>query len=143
MNVQHSFCTFRVGSVWLGVKVRHVQEVIREQPMTRVPGAPRGVSGLMNLRGQIVTALNLRQCLGLPEDPDATAIMNVVVRTDDDSVSLLVDEIGDVLTAEDRQREPPPDTLQGPARHLIHGVYKLDSGLMMALDTDAVLSAAV
>lgn len=142
MESQNSFCTFRVGPMKLGVEVHRVQEVIREQPMTRVPGAPDGVSGLMNLRGQIVTALDLRQCLGLPIDEQDQPVMNVVVRTADDSVSLLVNEIGDVLVADEEQYERTPETLQGAARHLIRGVYKLDAGLLMALDTEAVLSAA-
>ncbi|MCA9086638.1 MAG: chemotaxis protein CheW [Planctomycetaceae bacterium] len=142
MDTQSSFCTFRVGSLKLGVEVHRVQEVIRQQRMTRVPGSPQTVSGLMNLRGQIVTALDLRRCLSLPVDKNDEPNMNVVIRTADDSVSLLVNEIGDVLVVDNAQFEPPPETLRGAARKLIRGVYKLDSGLLMALDTDAVLTSA-
>lgn len=125
----------------LGVEVLRVQEVIREQTITSVPRSTEAVSGLMNLRGQIVTALDLRRCLDLP-DGDAAPSMNVVIRTADDTISLQVHEIGDVLVVDADQFEPPPATLQGAAKALIRGVYKLESGLLMALDTDAVLSAA-
>jgi len=125
----------------LGVEVLRVQEVIREQTITSVPRSSDAVSGLMNLRGQIVTALDLRRCLDLPAG-DADPAMNVVIRTADDTISLQVHEIGDVLVVDADQFEPPPETLQGAARRLIRGVYKLETGLLMALDTDAVLSAA-
>jgi purine-binding chemotaxis protein CheW len=101
--------------------------------MTRVPLAVPAVGGLINLRGQVVTAIALRERLGLPADPERTP-MNVVVRTNDGAVSLLVDTIGDVIEAHDKDFEPPPETLTGPARHLIHGAYKLDGKLLLALD---------
>jgi len=141
MDSQTSFCTFKVGPLTLGVEVLRVQEVIREQVITSVPRSSDAVSGLMNLRGQIVTALDLRRCLDLP-DGDSEPSMNVVIQTADDTISLLVNEIGDVLVVDEDQFEPPPETLQGAARKLIRGVYKLESGLLLALDTDAVLSAA-
>ena len=91
-----------------------VQEVIRYQAMTRVPLAPTVVSGLINLRGQIVTAIDLRRRLGLAGPADeGLHPMNVVVRTDDGAVSLLVDEIGDVVEVTDDAFEPPPETLAG------------------------------
>ena len=141
MDSQTSFCTFKVGPMTLGVEVLRVQEVIREQIITPVPRSSNAVSGLMNLRGQIVTALDLRQCLDLPMG-NSEPKMNVVIQTADDTISLLVNEIGDVLVVDADQFEPPPQTLQGAARTLIRGVYKLETGLLMALDTDAVLSAA-
>ena len=91
------FSTFLVNGLFFGVDVRHVQEVIRYQEMTRVPLAPAMVQGLINLRGQIVTAIDLRRRLELAPRPADQLPMNVVVRTDDGAVSLLVDEIGDVV----------------------------------------------
>jgi len=116
-----------------------VQEVIRYQEMTRVPLVPQVIRGLINLRGQIVMALDLRRRFGMEERPDSQLPMNVVVRTDDGAVSFLVDEIGDVLEADDEDFERPPETLQGVARELVRGVYKLPERLMMVLDTERVV----
>src|SRR5512147_1217078 len=105
--------TFLLDGLFFGVDVRRVQEVIRYQPMTRVPLAPDVVSGVINLRGQIVTAIDARRRLGLRERPAGTLPMNVVLRTDDGAVSLLVDEIGDVLEVTEECVEPPLETLRG------------------------------
>ena len=136
MSTSHQFCTFVVDDHFLGVEVEKVQEVIRFQPMTRVPLAPSTVLGLINLRGQIVTALDLRRRFGLPDRAPERRPMNVVVRSDDGAVSLLVDEIGDVVEVSDDACEQPPDTLVGPARQLIRDVYKLDQRLLLVLDTE-------
>ena len=135
-------CTFTVDDLMLGVEVTQVQEVIRSQTMTRVPLASRVIHGLINLRGQIVTALDLRRRLDLPDRPDGDAPVNVVVRTDDGAVSLLVDEIGDVLDVPEGAFERPPETLAGPARDLIRGAYKLDGRLLLILDTDRAVDLA-
>ena len=129
------FCTFHLDNHYFGVDVLDVQEVIRFQAMTRVPLAPAVVDGLINLRGQIVTALDLRLRLDLPERPDDRQPMNVVVRTEDGPVSFLVDEIGDVLEVSDDVFEPVPETLHGLPADLIEGVYKLEDRLLLVLDT--------
>jgi purine-binding chemotaxis protein CheW len=128
-------CTFHLDDHYFGVDVLDVQEVIRFQPMTRVPLAPPVVEGLINLRGQIVTALDLRRRLQLPERADGVRPMNVVVRTDDGAVSFLVDEIGDVLEVSDADFEAAPETLDGVPRDLVEGVYKLDDRLLLVLST--------
>lgn len=134
------FATFWVDGLFFGVEVDQVQEVIRYQEMTRVPLAPPVVSGLINLRGRIVTALDLRRRLHLHERPAGTLPMNVVVRTEDGGgLSLLVDEIGDVIEVEERSFEPPPESLRGEARRLIDGVYKLEGGLMHVLAAAKVM----
>jgi purine-binding chemotaxis protein CheW len=134
MSKTLQLCTFSLDGLFFGVEVQNVQEVIRYQEMTRIPLAPRVVSGLINLRGQIVTAIDLRTRLGLAERPAKQLPMNVVVRTDEGAVTLLVDEIGDVLEVNQDTFEPPPETLQGVARSLIRGVYKLKDRLLLALD---------
>ena len=140
LDVEHrQLCTFVVGSVLFGVDVLDVQEVIRHQEMTRVPLAPPEVSGLINLRGQIVTAIDLRRRLRFddrPVDDDQGPPLNVVVRTGDGAVSLLVDEIGDVLEVAEDAFEDAPPTLAGVARDLVAGVYKLDGRLLLVLDID-------
>jgi purine-binding chemotaxis protein CheW len=133
--------TFYAGDRFLGIEVTRVQEVIRYQEITRAPLARGEVRGLINLRGIIVMALDLRRRLGL-EDDAAALPMNVVVRTDDGLVSFLVDRIGDVVEVDDGQFEEPPETLRGAARDLLRGAYKLEGALLLELDTDRVLEAA-
>jgi purine-binding chemotaxis protein CheW len=128
------FCTFYLDRLLFGVELRSVQEVIRSLDMTQVPLAPKVVSGLINLRGQIVTAVDLRRQLELKPRPAGMLAMNVVVRSDDGPVSLLVDEIGDVVEVEETTFEPPPETLRGSARTMILGVHKLDDRLLHVLD---------
>jgi purine-binding chemotaxis protein CheW len=130
------FSTFFLDDLFFGIEVEKVQEVIRYQEMTKVPLASRVVQGLINLRGQIVTAIDLRRRLKLDPRPDGELPMNVVVRTDDGALSLLVDEIGDVLEIEDATFEQPPETISGVARDLIRGVYKLRDQLLLVLDTE-------
>ena len=140
MSTPRQFCTFFVDGLFFGIDVLHVQEVLRYQPMTKVPMAPAMVRGLINLRGQIVTAVDLRRRLELPPLPADRVPVNIVVQTDDGAVSLLVDEVGDVLEVSEDQFERPPETLQGVARDLICGAYKLPDGLLVILDADLVVS---
>ncbi|HBE68693.1 MAG TPA: chemotaxis protein CheW [Planctomycetaceae bacterium] len=132
-------CTFFVDGQMFGVDVQRVQEVIRYQEMTEVPQAPDAVCGLINLRGQIVTAIDLRKRLGVPDRPKDVLPMNVVVRGDDGAISLLVDQIGDVQEIEEANFEPPPETLQGSARDMIQGAYKMEDHLLLILDTDRAM----
>lgn len=130
------FSTFFVEDLFFGVDVLRVQEVLRSQQMTRVPQAPDVIEGLINLRGQIVTAIDMRRRLRLSERTNGRAPMNMVIRTEDGAVSLLVDEIGDVLDLDPVGYERPPETLDSAARELIRGVYKLKDRLLLVLDTD-------
>jgi purine-binding chemotaxis protein CheW len=140
MSDSKQYSTFFLNGLFFGVEVLKVQEVIRYQEMTRVPLAPRMIEGLINLRGQIVTAIDLRRRLDLPPRPEGQLPMNVVVRTDDGAVSLLVDEIGDVVEIQDDTYERPPETLSGVARELIQGVYKLKERLLLILDTERTVA---
>jgi purine-binding chemotaxis protein CheW len=136
----HQYSTFYLDGHYFGLDVRKVQEVVRFQEMTRVPLAPLEVRGLLNLRGQIVTTIDLRRRLELAERPPEQPPVNVVVHTDDGAVSLLVDDVGDVLEVSERTFEPPPETLQGPARALIRGACKLPERLLLILDGDQLVS---
>ena len=127
------FCTFYLDKLLFGVELKGVQEVIRSLDMTKVPLAPGVVSGLINLRGQIVTAVDLRRRLELEPRTAGMLAMNVVVRSDDGAVSLLVDEIGDVVEVAEDTFEPPPETLRGSVRTIILGVHKLNDRLMQVL----------
>lgn len=136
----NQYCTFHLDGLSFGVEVEMVQEVIRYQDMTSVPLAPSTIRGLINLRGQIVTAIDMRRRLEMSDRDGSELPMNVVVRTEEGAVSLLVDEIGDVLELEDDNFEAPPATLSGFARNLIRSVYKLDGGLLLILDTKQAIS---
>jgi purine-binding chemotaxis protein CheW len=135
----HQYCTFFVAGLYFGLDVLQVQEIIRYQEMTRVPLAPPVVRGLINLRGQIVTAIDLRRRLELADRPAGQLPVNVVVRTDDGAVSLLVDEIGDVLEVSETLFERPPETLTGKARELIRGAYKLEDRLLLILEPERTM----
>jgi purine-binding chemotaxis protein CheW len=139
---EQQFCTFFLKDLFFGVEVRKVQEVIRYQGMTPVPLSSQVVGGLINLRGQIVTAIDLRERLQLPTRSEAELPMNVVIRTGDGVVSLLVDEIGDVVEVENSIYENTPETLEGISRELIRGVYKLKNRLLLVLDTERAVDIA-
>lgn len=138
-NEQASYCTFSVDNLYCGIEVSLVQEVIRQQTMTQVPLASRLVTGLMNLRGQIVTALNLRTCFSLSSPEGNESQMNVVIRTPDGPVSLLVDKIGDVVQVNNDSFEPPPETLSDNLKELIRGAFKLDDELLLIINTENVI----
>ena len=127
-------CTFFLDELHFGIDVDAVQEVLRYQAMTPVPLAPPVVAGLINLRGQIVTALDLRRRLELPERPRELLPTNVVLRSSTVGASLLVDAIGEVVDVDDSAFEPPPETVQGTARELIVGAYKQPEQLLFLLD---------
>src|SRR5579872_4708592 len=124
-RISSQFSTFFVADLFFGVEVLRVQEVLRFQPMTGVPQAPEVIEGLINLRGQIVTAIDMRRRLGLPPRSSGQLPMNIVVCTSDGAVSLLVDEIGDVMQMDASTCERPPANLDPVAREIIRGVYKL------------------
>jgi len=137
------FSTFFVADQFFGVDVLRVQEVLRFQVMTHVPKAPEVIEGLINLRGQIVTAIDLRRRLRLPPRAGDQTPTNVVIRTDDGAVSLLVDEIGDVLDVDAATYERPPENLDPAVREIIRGVYKLRDRLLLVLDTARTVDLAV
>lgn len=139
MARETQFCTFLVGGMLFGLDVACIQEVIRYQALTVVPLTSRVLAGLINLRGQIVTAIDLRARLGLPAREAGARPLNVVVRTPDGAVSFLVDEIGDVIVVDDDSFERPPDTLADGARALIRGAYKLEGRLLLVLDATRTL----
>ena len=141
MSEERQFSTFEIDGHLFGVPVLEVQEVIRFQEMTQVPLAPPTVGGLINLRGQIVMAIDLRRRLEFPDREDGKLPMNVVVNTADGAISLLVDEIRDVVEVTEDSFAPPPDTLAGVARELIDGVYKFDDRLLLSLDVHKAVLA--
>jgi len=143
MSTSGRLATFFVGDLFFGIDVLRVQEVLLYQQMTRVPGAPDVIAGLINLRGQIVTAIDMRRRLGMPSRADGAKPLSMVIRTLDGAVSLLVDEVGDVLDVDERSFEKPPENLVAEARELIRCVCKLDERLMLVLDTEKTVETAI
>jgi purine-binding chemotaxis protein CheW len=136
MSDTAQYATFSLAGYLFGVEVLKVQEVLRHQEMTRVPLASGTIEGLINLRGQIVTAIDMRRRLGLPERPVGMKPMSVVVRAHDAAVSFQVDQIGDVLELDTAALVPAPDHISGCARELIGGIYQLDERLLLVLNTE-------
>jgi purine-binding chemotaxis protein CheW len=141
MADQSQYCTFWVDGLFFGVAVSEVQEVLRYQHLTAVPSGPEAVHGLINLRGQIVTALDLRCRLGLAPRPDDALPMNVIVRSRGEVVSLLVDDIGDVITVDtgpggNLALEPTPQNVPSIVQDVVVGVLPLPDSILLVLDAD-------
>lgn len=138
MNHARQFSTFTVSDRLYGIDVTRVQEIAKKMTMTPVPLSPAYVHGLINLRGQICTAIGLRDLFEIqsesPED-----FMNVVCRSDGMLMSFLVDRIGDVIEVEDAKFESTPDTLPPKIQRFMSGVYKLDSQILSVIDVDKIL----
>ena len=137
------FCTFHLGDHLFGVEIDQVQEVLRAQEITRVPLAAPSVRGVINLRGRIIPAIDLRCCFQMEAFPPGRSPANVVVRgAGSASASFLVDDIGDVVQTPFSAYEASPSTLGAPARELVEGVYKLQGGILLVLAVGRVLRAA-
>jgi purine-binding chemotaxis protein CheW len=136
----HGFVSFRLGKQWLGVPVVRVQEVLASQTLYAVPLAPAEVAGFLNLRGQIVTVIDVRRRLGLPARDDGEAGMNIVVRDEEELFSLLVDEVGDVIEAATGDLEPLPPTLGENWRACSEAIVRLPDRLLVIADTEALLA---
>lgn len=132
------FVTVQLGGQWLGIPVLGVHDVMRMGALTRVPRAPPRVAGVMNLRGRIVTAIDVRRCLGLPARDVGTPSMGVVVEQDGQPYALVVDGVGDVVSVPADRYEPHPGTLSPAWRAVTGGVYRLDE-LLLVLDVGRLL----
>ena len=135
----HEYVTFRLAEQWLGIAVDLVQEVLTAQSIARVPMAQAAVAGFLNLRGQIVTALDLRTILGLPTRPPEAEVMNVVVRHDGELFAFMVDDVGDVVSVEAAQLDPTPPRLDPRWRTSCHGIVRRDHDLLLILDVPSFL----
>ena len=136
------YCTFGVSGLLIGIDVERVQEVLRDQEITPVPLADPSVLGLLNLRGQIVTAIDARHRLGLAERTPGQSVAHVIVRSADEAVSLAVDVEDEVVAVDDEACEHVPATLSQTIGSMLAGIYKLDTALLLVLDTDLAVSVA-
>jgi len=138
VSERKQFCTFFLDREMFGIDVLNIQEVMRFAETTEVPLAPPVVRGLLNLRGSIVSTIDLRRRFGMRDLEDHALPINIVTQTGTGLASFLVDRIGEVIEVDEAAFEMPPDTLGGETRHLIQGVYKLKSGLLLILNVERV-----
>jgi len=137
---EQSFVTLTVAGQLCGVPVLGVRDILAEQPITRIPLAAAEIAGSLNLRGRIVTAIDLRQRLGLPAATPGTARMSVVAEQNGELYALLVDQVAEVMRLADRAFEPNPPTLPAIWAEHSRGIYRLDGQLMVVLDVARLLA---
>ncbi len=132
--------TFYVGDALCGMDILKIQEINKVMQMTRVPQAPSYVMGILNLRGQIVTIIDLGKKLGLGKSDTSRAPRNIIVNSSSGHVGLLVESISDVITADMSKTEPAPANMSGIQGEFFTGVCKTDKLLIGILDIEKVLS---
>jgi purine-binding chemotaxis protein CheW len=137
-EVTKQFATFYIDGRLYGIDVKRVQEVTRPMSVTLMGTAPDFVKGLINLRGQIATAIGLRELFGLKPDTSCEK-MTVVCRVDDVLLSFLVDSIGEVMEVTDSSYEPMPRTVSSGIRTFMHGVYKTPNAILSVIDIENIL----
>ena len=136
------FVTIRIGSQDFGVPVMQVRDVLGHQRLTPVPLAPRAIAGLLNLRGRIVTAIDLRTRLGLPRLAVGSEAAHVVVENGSERYALVVDGVGDVLHVDERQLDAVPPSLDPQWRAVASAVYPTARGLIVLLDIARLIDLA-
>lgn len=136
-------CGFKIMEGQYAIPVLEVQEVVKPQKVTPVPLGPDYIDGLINLRGQIVTAINLRNLFGLPPRENSDEYMNIIVRWGDSLYALVVDEIMDVMDVENTSFEDTPDTIDEKLKKYIRGVFKLENDLLTLLSLERILDIKV
>ncbi len=133
------FLIIEIDNQKFGIPVLQVQDVLREQEVTHVPLAPPEVLGSLNLRGRIVTAIDVRKRLGLPDrNPDMPS-MSVVVEHKEELFSLIIDKVGDVLNFKDKYFEKNPGTLDPLWKEISTGIYQQDDTLVVIIDVSSLL----
>ena len=143
MSEVRQIVSFLAQALYFGVDVLQVQEIIRDVAITPVPLAPPMISGLINIRGQIVTAMDMRRCLGLPERPSGQAQAGLILKMEEGLVGLIVDEIGTVFELPEDALAPSPEILKGRLRSLISRVYALPNQLLFVIEAERLLTQAL
>lgn len=139
MSDQIQFVTVMIGGQLFGLPIDKVHDVFVPESMTRVPLASPEIAGVLNLRGRIVTAINMRRRLGLPTREGSSSVMAVGIEYKGESYGLIIDEVGEVLTLPTNGREPNPSNLDRRWAEVSQGVHRLSGQLMVILDVDRVL----
>ncbi|MRG70194.1 chemotaxis protein CheW [Alphaproteobacteria bacterium HT1-32] len=139
VGTTQQYVTMTIADQLFGIPVLTVQDVLGPQKITRVPLSPPEVAGSLNLRGRVVTAVNMRRRLSLPPQADESDNMSIVVEHGGELYSLIIDEVGEVLSLNNSIFERNPGTLDPRWREIAAGVYRLDKELMVVLDVNRVL----
>jgi purine-binding chemotaxis protein CheW len=132
--------TFIVADQHFGIPALRVRDVLREQPLTQVPLAQAEIAGVMNLRGHIVPAINVRARLSVPPATPTAGKMCIVVEMGGDAFCLVVDVVGDVIAIKTSEIEPNPGSLQSSWAQLSRGLFRLGDKLLLLLDVDELLN---
>ena len=132
------YVTAMIGGQLFGLPILRVQDVFHPERLTRVPLAPPEIAGVLNLRGRIVTLIDMRRCLGLERREDDALAMAIGVESGGESYGLLIDSVGEVLQLDDGAREPNPINLDSRLARVSAGVHRLDGRLLMMVDIDRV-----
>ncbi|MCB1530891.1 MAG: chemotaxis protein CheW [Rhodospirillales bacterium] len=135
------FLTILIAGQLFGIPILQVQDVLGEQEVTKVPLAPPAVLGSLNLRGRVVTAINVRNCLGLPPQEERHKEMSVVVEHETELYSLIIDEVGDVMSLKNKDFESAPATLDPVWKNISLGIYKLEGRILVILDVPGLLDS--
>jgi purine-binding chemotaxis protein CheW len=138
-----TYVTLNLAGQLCGVPVSAVRDVLRQQPIAPVPMAPPDVAGNLNLRGRIVTAINLRRRLHLPPAPAGLQPMALVTESNGELYALLVDQVCEVLSPDRKRFEPNPPTLPVTWTKYSAGLYRLENSLMIVLDLSRLLALSV
>ena len=143
MNSERSFCSFYCGDALYGVPIDRVLEVRIDHPVVPVPLSPGTVAGVMNIRGRIITALDLRALLHTDQTGRVPGTESLVVNARHEDIGLLVDRVGDIHELPPESAHPPPQTLDGPARRYITSVYRLDHELLCVIDSERLIDESL
>lgn len=139
MATSQKYSTFYLNGICFGVPIERVQEVLEFQEITPVPLSPEVLPGIINLRGQIITTIDLKTRLELSETDASGKPMMIVLRTGEGPMNLIVDKIGSVLDVDPEQFERPTETLKPGVRAVTTHVCKLEGRLLLVLDTEKVI----
>jgi purine-binding chemotaxis protein CheW len=137
------YVTAVIGGQLFGLPILRVQDVFTPERLTRVPLAPAEIAGVLNLRGRIVTLIDMRRRLGLGQREDDRPSMAIGVESRGESYGLLIDSVGEVLKLDVTACEPNPINLDPRLASVSTGIYRLDGQLLMVLDVDRVLDIAM
>lgn len=139
-SVTRQLATFHLGELLLGIDIRCIREINRVTDFTPVPDAPPQVRGVVNLRGEVVTVINLRTILDLPSQEITSATRLMIVQSDDEAIGVVVDRVSDVATVQRAQEEPLPANLGGVDSRFFSGMYRVGADLLVELDVAAALA---
>ncbi|MEM6780253.1 MAG: chemotaxis protein CheW [Pseudomonadota bacterium] len=140
MNTRKEYLSIHINDQMFGIPILQVQDVLGEQKITQIPLASSAIAGSLNLRGRIVTAIDVRKCLGLPRTETTSKDMSVVVEHNGELYSLIIDSIGDVLSLKIKDFEKNPATLDPLWRDISQGIFRLENNLLVVLDIPKLLS---